>query len=70
MQFPNKLYSYKNSTLTLIPKVLSKIKDTPIPVFALYDILKPELSELRFDWAALDKGCVCRPVEKAVSDGF
>lgn len=29
MQLPNKLYSYKNSTLALIPKVLSEIKDDP-----------------------------------------
>lgn len=45
MQLPNKLYSYKNSTLALIPKVLSEIKDTPVPVFELYDILKPELND-------------------------
>lgn len=45
MQLPNKLYSYKNSTLALIPKVLSEIKDTPVPVFDLYDILKPELND-------------------------
>lgn len=45
MQLPNKLYSYKNSTLALIPKVLSEIRDTPVPVFELYDILKPELND-------------------------
>ena len=45
MQLPNKLYSYKNSTLALIPKVLSEIKDSPVPVFDLYDILKPELND-------------------------
>ena len=45
MHLPNKLYSYKNSTLALIPKVLSEIKDTPVPVFDLYDILKPELND-------------------------
>lgn len=45
MQLPNKLYSYKNSTLALIPKVLREIKDTPVPVFELYDILKPELND-------------------------
>ena len=37
MQLPNKLYSYKNSTLAVIPKVLSEIKDGPVPVFELYD---------------------------------
>ena len=45
MQLPNKLYSYKNSTLASIPKVLSEIKDTSVPVFELYDILKPELND-------------------------
>lgn len=45
MQLPNKLYSYKNSTLALIHKVLSEIKDAPVPVFELYDILKPELND-------------------------
>ena len=29
----------------MIPKVLSEIKDTPVPVFELYDILKPELND-------------------------
>ncbi len=27
MQLPNKLYSYKNSTLALIPVVLNRIKN-------------------------------------------
>ena len=45
MQLPNKLYSYKNSALAVIPKVLSEIKDGPVPVFELYDKLKPELSD-------------------------
>ena len=45
MQLPNKLYSYKNSTLALIPKVLREIKENPVPVFELYDKLKPELND-------------------------
>lgn len=45
MQLPNKLYSYKNSTLALIPKVLGEIKEGPVPVFELYNKLKPELSD-------------------------
>ncbi len=45
MQLPNKLYSYKNSTLALIPKVLDEIKESPVPVFELYDKLKPELND-------------------------
>ncbi len=45
MQLPNKLYSYKNSTVALIPKVLSEIKDGLIHLFELYDRLKPELND-------------------------
>ena len=45
MQLPNKLYSYKNSTLVLIPIVLSKIKDYPVPVYELYNSVKPFLKD-------------------------
>lgn len=31
MQLPNKLYSYKNSTLALIPIVLGELKNRPFP---------------------------------------
>lgn len=44
MQLPNKLYSYKNSTLALIPIVLSKLKDGPMPA-ALFQALRPSLQE-------------------------
>ena len=42
MQLPNKLYSYKDSTLALIPKVLNEIRDNPVPVEQLYHRLKNE----------------------------
>ena len=46
MQLPNKLYSYKNSTLALIPIVLSKLKDGPMPAAAaLFQALRPSLQE-------------------------
>lgn len=45
MQFPNKLYSYKNSTLALIPTVLNEIKESPVPVKELYERVKPSLSD-------------------------
>lgn len=45
MQLPNKLYSYKNSTLALVPLVLSEIKDGPIPVIELYQRVKPKLND-------------------------
>jgi len=32
MQLPNKLYPYKNSTLFLVPIILSEIKEQPMPV--------------------------------------
>ena len=45
MQLPNKLYSYKNSTLALIPVVLNRIKNGPVPVKELYDHVKPSLKD-------------------------
>ena len=45
MQFPNKLYSYKNSTLALIPTVLNEIKDAPVPLKALYERVRPSLAD-------------------------
>lgn len=36
MQLPNKLYSYKNSTLALMPVVLNEIKQNAMPVETLY----------------------------------
>lgn len=45
MQFPNKLYSYKNSTLALIPEVLKEIKESPVPVMDLYERVKPSLTD-------------------------
>ena len=45
MQFPNKLYSYKQSTLALIPKVLGTIQNGPIELKALYLEMKPALAD-------------------------
>lgn len=45
MQLPNKLYSYKSSTLSLIPIVLNEIKSGPVLVKALYDRVKPSLND-------------------------
>lgn len=45
MQLPNKLYSYKNSTLALMPVVLNEIKQNPMPVEALYIRVRPALKE-------------------------
>lgn len=43
MQLPNKLYSYKNSTLALIPKVLNELKDGPVPAGQLFQNVRTQL---------------------------
>lgn len=45
MQVPNKLYSYKNSTLALMPVVLQELKDEPVPVTDLFSRVKPSLND-------------------------
>lgn len=45
MQLPNKLYSYKNSTLALLPVVLNELKKQPLSVYDLYNKVKPFLNE-------------------------
>lgn len=45
MQLPNKLYSYKNSTLYLVPLVLNEIKDAPLRVKDLYERMRPHLED-------------------------
>ena len=45
MQLPNKLYSYENSTLALIPKVLKELQYGPKMVKDLYNDLKPSLDD-------------------------
>lgn len=45
MQFPNKLYSYKNSTLAFIPMVLHEISNGPVPVIELYQRIRPCLDD-------------------------
>lgn len=45
MQLPNKLYSYKNSTLALIPVVLREIQERPVLAYELFNRVKPFLNE-------------------------
>lgn len=54
MQFPNKLYSYKDSTLALIPTVLNEIKERPVPVKELYERVKPSLADATDFIAVMD----------------
>lgn len=45
MQLPNKLYSYKNSTLALVSVVLKELKEGQLPVIDLYKKIKPVLND-------------------------
>lgn len=45
MQLPNKLYLYKNSTLALLPGVLTVLKDGPMDVIELYDMMRQGLKD-------------------------
>ena len=45
MQLPNKLYSYRNSTLALVPLVLRELQDGPLPIVTLFLRVKPSLKE-------------------------
>lgn len=45
MQLPNKLYSYKASTLSLVPKVLKILQNGSISVKDLYLAMRPELAD-------------------------
>ena len=54
MQLPNKLYSYERSTLALLPKVLRRIKEHPVPVKILYEQMQDELNDASDFMAVLD----------------
>ena len=45
MQLPNKLYSYKQSTLAQVPIVLDVIKNGPVPAVGLYKQIRPLLDD-------------------------
>ena len=45
MQLPNKLYSYKASTLALVPRVLTELKNGPVEVKDLFLMMRPSLSD-------------------------
>ena len=45
MQLPNKLYSYKTSTLALVPIVLTKLQNGPLRIKDLFLSLKPSLTD-------------------------
>lgn len=45
MQLPNKLYSYNNSTLAMIPTVLRELQKGPVPVVDLYKKIQGNLND-------------------------
>lgn len=54
MQLPNKLYSYEESTLALLPKVLRKLTNGPVSVDELYLMLKHSLKDPTDFLSAMD----------------
>ena len=45
MQLPNKLYSYKDSTLSQMPVVLNALQYGPVKLRELFVFLRPQLSD-------------------------
>lgn len=63
MQLPNKLYSYKNSTLALIPVVLKELQNGPVEVGELYMSVRPSLAEATDFLSVMDCLYVLRAVD-------
>lgn len=45
MKFPNKLYSYKNSILCLLPEILNQIKNGHSKINDLFLVMRPKLED-------------------------
>ena len=54
MQLPNKLYTYKKSTLAQISIVLEAIKNGTVPVVDLYKYIKPLLNDATDSMSVMD----------------
>lgn len=67
MQLPNKLYSYKNSTLALIPVVLKELQNGPMEASKLYLAVKPALTEATDFLSVMDCLYALRAVD--ITDG-
>ena len=63
MQLPNKLYSYKNSTLALLPGVLTTLKDGPMDVVGLYNVLRTQLKDPTDFMAVMDCAYALRAID-------
>lgn len=67
MQLPNKLYSYKNSTLALIPVVLKELQQGPVLAGDLFLAVKPALAEATDFLSVMDCLYALRAVD--ITDG-
>ena len=67
MQLPNKLYSYKNSTLALIPVVLKELRQGPMLARDLYLAVRSMLTEATDFLSVMDCLYALRAVE--ITDG-
>lgn len=54
MLLPNKLYSFEQSSLALMPKVLKLIQEQPMSVVELYDELLLELDDVTDFMSVMD----------------
>ncbi len=45
MQLPNKLYSYRDSTLALLPALMKEMRGGAMPVAELYNRVRPLLKD-------------------------
>ncbi len=63
MQLPNKLYSYKNSTLALLPGVLTTLKNGPMDVAGLYNALRPQLKDPTDFMSVMDCAYALRAID-------
>lgn len=63
MQLPNKLYSYKNSTLALLPGVLTVLKEGPMDVIELYDMMRQGLKDPTDFMSVMDCAYALRAID-------
>lgn len=63
MQLPNKLYSYKNSTLALLPGMLTILKEGPLDVVKLYGMMRQGLNDPTDFMAVMDCAYALRAID-------
>ena len=63
MQLPNKLYSYKNSTLALLPGVLTVLEEGPMDVIELYDMMRQGLKDQTDFMSVMDCAYALRAID-------